>query len=214
MAEINAAVDICNLALSHLGQKPISGIDSPETQAEAVCALHYNPTRRRLLRDWVWNCAKKRVTLSRTGTPEFDFTDAYALPNDFVRFLSVGGEYEVDQERDYDIEGSTLLINNDGAASAKMRYIYDLKDVKKMDASFIDTLALLLAVRMSYAFTLKKGLRDELRDMLKEELPKAVTVDGQERPPRRIQRSKYLSARRTGSVSSVADPRYEPYIDS
>jgi len=198
-------VEICNLALDFLGQPSIADIEAPSTAAEGICARHYDQVRRQLLREWVWNFAKKRVTIFRSGTPAFDFADQYALPNDFVRFLSAGGDREIDQGLDYDIEGRNLLTNSGGAASIGLRYIYDVKDPQQMDAAFINLLALALALKIGYKFTLKKGLVEQLSAQYAADLPKGISIDGQERPPRRIQRSKYHRARLIGSTGNVAD---------
>lgn len=183
----------------------MANIEAPTTPAEGVCARHYDQVRRQLLREWVWNFAKKRVTIFRSGTPAFDFADQYPLPNDFIRFLSVGGTREVDQGRDYDIEGRNLLMNNGGAASIGLRYIYDVKDPQQFDAAFINLLALALSLKIAYKFTLKKGLVEQLSAQYAADLPKGISIDGQERPPIRVQRSKYLRARQIGSTGNVAD---------
>ncbi len=205
MVQPNSKIDICNMALDHIGQASVSDIDSPSTVEEETCARWYDHTRRSLLRDYVWNFAKRRATISRTGTPLFDWADSYQLPNDFVRFLSVKGEIEVTRETDYDIEGDQIQLNNGGAASTSLRYIYDSQTPTEWDSLFINVLALSLAYNMAYAFTLKKGVVSTVSDKLTLALPKAITVDGQERPARRVQRSKYLTKRRLGIGTDVAD---------
>lgn len=205
MAIATSAVDICNLALDLLSQTPVVDIDAPTTREEEICARHYDKVRRQLLRDWVWNFAKKRVMLSRSGTPEFDFADEYVLPNDCLRVLSVAGESEIFQEKDYDIEGRNILLNNGGAASVGLRYIADITNPQLMDAGFINVFSQALALSMAYKFSLKKGLVEQIANQYRLDLPKAVSIDGQERPPRRIQRSKYHRARLMGSSGIYAD---------
>lgn len=202
MAIVEGPTDICNLALDAIGQTGISDVENPSTTTEEIMARHYDTVRRQLLSDWVWNFAKKRQLLSRSGSGLFDYADAYALPNDFLRFISVNGFDEVTAERDYDIEGRNLLLNNGGAPTIRARYIRDVTDPQEMSAQFINIFALTLAVRVSYKFTLKKSLLEQLKQELAADLMKAVSVDGQQRPPRRVQRSKYLSARRTMSGGS------------
>jgi hypothetical protein len=67
-----------------------------------------------------------------------------------------------------------------------------------MDDLFVDILALRIALKIAMPITKKKSVVEHVSDMLKLEEPKAISVDGQERPPRRKQESKYLNARRTG----------------
>jgi hypothetical protein len=200
-----APVDIVNLALDHLSQPPITSIDAPTTPEEEICARWYDQVRQMLLREYVWNFAKKRATITRAGDPEFDFDDKYTLPNDCLRVLSIQGDIEVAQEQDYDIEGRYILLNNGGGSSITLRYISDVTDIQQWDVLFKNIVVLTLALRLAYKFTLKKGVVEQINALLKLDLAKAVSVDGQERPPRRIQRSKYLNARRSGVSSNVAD---------
>lgn len=204
MSAPTSAVNIVNLALDHLGQKPIASLTPPVTDEEVIAARWYDQVRRSLLREYVWNFAKERYVAPRTGTPDFDYTDAYALPNNFIRLLSIGGDWEEIQILDYDIEGRDILLNNDGSNALRIRYIKDEEDVTKFDPLFTSLLALNLALKMAYKFSLRKGLVDQINNLLAIETPKAVTVDGQERPPKRIQRSKWLRMRRYGGNIGVA----------
>lgn len=211
---INAAVDICNLALSHLGQNRISDIENPQTASEETMALHYDQVRRLCIEDWTWKFARKRAVVSRDAAnePEFDYADAYQMPNDCVRVISVNGDREIDYDPNIDIEGRHILMNNGGAATINLRYMADISDVKKMPARFINVFALTLALKTAYAYTLKKGLVEQLSEQLKLDLPKAVSVDGQQRPPKRVQKSKYIAARRLGHSSLYANPLYDAEI--
>lgn len=197
-------VDICNMALDFIGQPPIASISPPSTTTEILVARHYDDARQAVLRKYVWNFAKKRSTCSRTGAAAFDFPDKYQLPNDFVRLLSVQGDREIEQSTDFDIEGRELLIDASGAASIKIRYIRDVTDVTLWDAGFRRLVALTLALDLAYQITKKKAVVEQIDALLRLELPDAVSVDGQEVPPRKIQRSKYITARRItgGSVAS------------
>lgn len=199
MTAPNAAIDIINLAMDHCGEEVVSSIDAPVIDPEKLGARWYDQARRSLLRQYVWNFAKKRKRITRsTAAPDFDFEDAYPLPVDFLRFLSVGGYDEISQDLDYDIEGRELLLNNSGANSVKLRYIRDVTDVALFDPLFIDILSLTLALRFAYYFSLKEKRLQSISKLLSEELPKAVTIDGQERPPRRVQRSVWRTKRLFG----------------
>lgn len=206
MTAITSETDICNMALDLLSQRAsVASITDPTTDTEIVAARWYDVCRKGLLREYVWRFAKKRVIIDRTGTPAFDWESAYRVPNDFIRLLSIGGAREVYQTQEYDIEGRDLLIDGT-AASIKLRYIYDNTNVPEWDALFQQFMAYKLALRMAYKFTLKKGLVEELRAQIAEEEPKLVTINSQERPPRRIQRSRFLSARADGGGGYFTGP--------
>jgi hypothetical protein len=213
MTALSSPVQVCNLALSHLGQPAITSITAPKSESEQVCALWYDVTRQALLREYVWRFAKHRANISRSGTPLFDWASAYTLPPDFLRLLSVKGTIEVHQTDYYDIEDGAILLQGN-TATVPLRYIRDVTNVQSWDALFSILMSLTLALNMAYKFTLKKGLLDTLNNRYTLELPKAITVNSQERPPRRIQRSNYLAARRNGSYSGDGNYFTGPMLDT
>jgi hypothetical protein len=84
-------VDICNLALSHLGDDAtVSSISPPEGSAQAEhCARFYPIARNTLLEMHQWNFASKRATLAQVANPWPEWEYAYALPADCLVALSV-----------------------------------------------------------------------------------------------------------------------------
>lgn len=203
------SVDICNLALDVLGQKPIASITNPQTETESVIARWYDQSREAVLQSHVWNFAKTEATIARSGTPGGDFDDMYLLPTDCLRVLSVGGETELDQETAFDIRGRHILVDNGGSNSLYIRYIRNEVDVVKFPALFIEALSLKLAMNTATRFTLKQSWVDKIQARFTEVMALAESVDGQERPPLRVSRS-YVSSRRMGYTGprSVGDNRY------
>lgn len=207
MAKPTAPIDICKLAMDHLGEDTsgIVSIEAPTSTNEELLQRHYDQERRAALRQYVWNFAKKRALLSRIGTPAFDFADQYQLPNDCLRVVSIG-ETELSPIQNYDIQGRTILVDNSGATSLKLRYIYDSENVPEWDPLFIQYFSLTLALAVGYKGKQKKSIIDAITTKLVQVEGKAVQVDGQERVPRRIERSPALDARRYGAKSY--DQRY------
>ncbi len=199
MTSISNPVNICNMALDQLRQRTrVSSITEPTTETEATMAQWYDITRQALLREYIWRFAKARKTISRTGSPEFDWASAYRAPNDFIRLLSVNGHTEVHQYQDYDIEGRDILLQNNNP-TINIRYIRDCEDVALFDPLFKMMLAYQLAWNVSYKFTLQKGVKEDISKYLAMQEPKLATINAQERPPIRIQRSKFLNARGGGN---------------
>ena len=204
-------VDICNLALDKIGQSLVSDIDTPADQDSATLARWYDTTRQNLLRKYVWNFAKTRTVLSRSEiAPAFEYADQYPLPTDFLRLLSIG-EYEYDGMTEYDItgdetDGRVIQCNNSNSNALYIRYIRDVENIALFDPLFISVLHLQLALNISYKFNLKISTVKKINEELTLELSKAVSVDGQERPTRRIQNSKFLRARRNLGMGTTATP--------
>lgn len=200
-------VDICNLALARIGQKPIAAITGEDLPWPAdIMARHYPMTRRRLLRGpRVYNFAKQYANLTADAavTPAFGFGTAYKLPNDFLRLLGLG-DVTINDDVDaalYDVVGRHIYTDEGNDDSLPIYYIKDETVVGKWDAIFVNLMRLELAMDVAFAFTLKPSLVKTLDDELKDVRLEAGAVAGQEKPPRRITRSKYVDGRRLGGGS-------------
>jgi hypothetical protein len=207
----NSPVKICNLALSLLKQGVVTNIDVPTTDNESLCKLHYPQQRRATLRSHPWNFAIKRVEIAASSTaPIFGLSTAYDLPTDFIRFLTrhdaLGARQGTFIEGvDYQIEDGQFLtgatVSTDGAL--RMRYIFDQESILKWDPLAIDLLVLNLALKLAPNFKSSPRATQNIKDQLRELKAEAKAIDGQERPPVRVQHSKGLWARRNRS-SNVA----------
>jgi hypothetical protein len=201
------AVQICNLALARLGQKePIESIETPSGTVEDLCALHYPVTRRRLLRGpRIYNFAKKyaQLALAVGVTPTFGFAKAYTLPNDFLRLLALGDITNADplEGVEYDVVQNYIYTDEQSGENAlNIYYIFDQTLVTRWDALFVNLMRLELASDLAYAFTLKPSLLRDLAAELKDVRLEAGAVAGQEKPPIRVERSRFVSGRRLGGV--------------
>lgn len=139
--------DICNLALSHLGEAPIESLNEDSTAARA-CALNYETTRDGVLRSHRWNFAQTRAALAQLeATPAFGWSYAYALPADCLRVLEVNDSEVGDViSGPFIIEGRNLLTDE---TSVNLVYLRRITDVSQFDVLFIEALALKLAVVLS-----------------------------------------------------------------
>lgn len=193
-----SAVDVCNMALDFIGQAQISSIEAPTRQSEIIVARHYDQVRRELLREWVWNFAYTLGTASLDTDIEipFDYKNAYLLPNDCVRFISMEGDSEIDRATDYQISGRHIYYDGDDAASINVRYVRDVTDVTLWDDLFRKIVVLKLALNLCYPFSKSKSDTERINSLLTLELKGAISIDGQERPPRRREKSRVISARR------------------
>lgn len=201
-------VEVLNLSLDLLRHPhQITSIETPETEAESLGDRWYDATRRSVLRMFPWNFARKRATLSRiSGTPAFGYADAYQLPNDYVNYVFVGeSPHPDDIETDFTIEGDQLLIDNDGASSLQICYIWDIQSVNKFDTIFLMLLVGELAVMFANSLTgLNKSITgmEKYRDRWE---AKARAKNGQENPPRSRYVSPLLKRRRSAQRTTSSD---------
>ncbi len=213
MPAVNAAIDICNLALDNLGQEAnVTDVTSdPTTVAEKICHRWYDTIRRSLLRAHPWSFAKARVSISRDATdPDFGYADAYNMPTNLLTLRFIGDDSIQDFKNDFKIEKRQILLNNSGAASINIGYTIDMTEVAKFDALFVDIFALKLSLRTSYAFTIKRTLRNDLVLLLKDAMAEAKAINGQESPPIRVEKSKFKTARFNLRRNISTDKLYLP----
>ncbi len=176
-------IDICNIALSHLGDAAtVASIDPPEGSAQAEhCARFYPMARDALLEAHPWAFATRRVLLAElvNNWPQWQY--AYARPTDCLKVLAVlskdapddyqttpvwpypeaqpapGAMYAAQIPQPY-----TCEINDQGAQviytnqeDAMMRYIARITDTTRYSYNF--TMALTWALASMLAGPIIKG---------------------------------------------------------
>lgn len=195
-----SSVDICNLSCDVVGEAPIATISPPVTNTEKKLARNYDLCRRKAARIGIWNCCKARAIITRDSVaPAFGFSDRYLLPNDSVRFLRVDDtDSAYTSTMDWKVEGRYLLANASGANSLKVHYVRDETDITIWDPLFTELVVLMTALSISYQITKQQKLTEQINKLISMALPDALSVDGQEGPPKRRQRSRAVNARMYG----------------
>ena len=165
-------VDICNLALGHIGDSAtVSSINPPEGSAQAEhCSRFYPIARDSLLEMHNWGFATKRTNLALLTSNFSEWKYCYAIPTDAVNLLAVlssaatddysvplqysasvmgvpiamGGVYE---PQPYTAEalddGTEVIYTNQDAAM--LRYTSLISDTSKFRPLFVESLSWLLA---------------------------------------------------------------------
>lgn len=173
--------ELCNMALARIGDKRINDFETDASTQGIHCRLHYEQTKKALLRSFRWNFASKRVALSEdSSTPLFEWDHQYLLPSDFLRLRFVYEDDGVDTEDDrFEIEGRKILTNYD---TCNIKYIRDVTDPTEFDALFVELLVLRLAWKLinPLAGTNANSLKDDVKEELKEINRKAQAVSAQE----------------------------------
>ena len=126
-------IDLCNLALSQLGQsRQITAISPPDGSSEAaLCARFYPIARNTILESHYWGFATKRVTLADLGSPPDAWAYRYAWPNEALLIQALYVDTD-DTEQEFAIEsdstGTVIYSNTD---DAMVRYTALITDVNK-----------------------------------------------------------------------------------
>lgn len=165
------AVDICNLALGHLGDRAtVSSIDPPEGSAQAEhCARFYPMARDVLLAKHSWGFITTRTLLAALPNNSTQWAYTYAVPNNMLSAIAVT---ESDAPSDYAVAipvaytpqnvigiGATVYtpqpfaIERDGEVqvvrtnveNAMLRHTVRVEDPAQFDPLFVETLSYMLA---------------------------------------------------------------------
>lgn len=194
----NSATDICNLSLDLLSSETVTNVVNPSNPTEDILNRWYDKSRRKVLRAHPWNFAIKRTVLAASNVaPVFGYTAKFTVPADFIRIATLettGGEY-IGKE-DYEFEDNHILF--DGTA-LRLRYVSDFTDTTRMDELFTDLLVCEIALGIAYKTTGSNSDVERILKLRNDIKTEAKTIDGMERPPLRIERSKIMASRRVGS---------------
>lgn len=154
-----SVVQICNMALSHIGSDArVTSISPPDGSVEAGhCATFYDLARTELLEPGSWAFSLKRLSLSEITNTSEAWAYAYAKPSDCMRPLRVlrpsmgvtvfnqDTVYAHIDDRDsaqFDVEGDVLFTNEPDAV---LVYVQDMTDSTKFPATFTAALSFNLA---------------------------------------------------------------------
>lgn len=176
----SSAVQIVNLALTRIGQKPIVAL-SDTNNAALLANLHYDDTRKSVLRAVPWKFALRRAQLAAlSDAPVYEWAYAYQLPVKALYVVSTSMDEDGDggTGEAWDIEGRTIVT--DAGSPIKIRYIEDVDDVTQFDPMFVDALAERLAAELVYGITKQKSMRDHHLNVYSAKINDAAAVDGQQ----------------------------------
>jgi hypothetical protein len=144
-------VDICNLALSAIGDEAtVSSIEPPEGSAQAEhCARFYPMARDTLLEMHDWKFATRRVKLSRLTQDSPPWKGVFAPPNKVLRVIAVFPEGAPPREESAPFEMAILpddlpVILTD-VERPFARCTFRVTDTTRFPPLFVEALSRLLA---------------------------------------------------------------------
>lgn len=193
---MSSKVELCSNALILLGLSPIASLTESSDRAIVMANL-YDQVRRASIRLHIWNFAQEAVQLSPSSTtPLGGWSYQFTLPGDCLRVLWGGEEGE---HPEYRMRGRRILANE---SSFLLEYLKDIEDANTFDALFADYLCANLAFTGAYPLTKSETLQKACFALMGEKLKMARAIDGQEEPPRSLDYSPILNARRSGGYPS------------
>lgn len=164
-------LDICNIALSKLGESPIPAVDANGSPAARLCYMHYHPVRREVLCASRWTFASVLTTLTSSEGTESppEGVLAHALPPDCLRVLEVSSP-------GWTLRGRCVFCS---APVIRVLYIADIEDTALFEPLFTEAFATRLACKLCIPLTSSTTARQALTDeYYRRALPQAAHFNG------------------------------------
>ena len=187
---------ITNQALRILKANRITSLTDGSNNANAANDV-FEEIREDLLRAHNWNFATRRQKLAKkTNTPVSEFDNAYALPSDWLRTVSVHNNDAsagtvLWREEEQDDVGVILS----SADELWMRYVYRLTDANRMAADFRAAFAHALALAIPGVSNLSAAREVELKKEAKRRLNRAKHSDATGSVPERRPLGSWVTSR-------------------
>lgn len=147
-----SAVDIANIALSHIGADAVVTSLSPTDGSveSGHCARFLPIARQAALATHNWSFAKKRVQLAELTNDSDEWAYKYQIPSDCLRARQIMSGDDADEpERGsaiFDKFGDALYTNQ---PEAELLYTVDVTDTTRYPADFTSALGMLLAAYLA-----------------------------------------------------------------
>ena len=184
---MSSEIEICNEALTALGENAIVAL-TDNSKAARLCNLKYANKRDYLLRRYPWSFATKRITLAPdVAIPEFEFSAQFTLPVDCIQFREIYPDTVI-----YDIENRKILCDE---SVLYIKYTRQVVDPNKMDATFIETLAALMARELAVPLTDSTRRHDKMDTLFEIKLSEARFAGSIEKDLESIQANDWLDER-------------------
>jgi len=172
---------ICNMALTPLGDQRIHDIDDDSGESAVLCRLYYDIIVDEVLRSHPWNCAVWYQSLAALSSDDDDYLldmyedyeYQYVLPTapHCLRVLSIPSY----PDEDYKIIGGYLLCNLE---EVTIEYIGRITDPTKFDPLLVGAIAYRLAADLAMKITESEKTRNDMMSMYEWQLNQAKTIDG------------------------------------
>lgn len=200
MARVTTKTGVANLAITLLKGNPVTSIEPPDkgSKSAKLAAQWYDDARREALAETDWDFALRRVQISASSAPAFGWTARYQLPSDFIRIATIGDEDNPLTSDDFKVEDGYILC--DEPAPINVRYVYDCEDVTKFSPKFLMAFAKKLSSYLAAALTGSLNMAAGLGEIAEEDMSTAKTLDAQQTPPKKVQRSRWARAKQIGHV--------------
>ena len=176
---ISTAVDVCNIALGHLGKPTIASFTEGTKEAN-LCNAQYDMARRMVMTRSPWTFARRTVALAELSTNAHSdvWEFAYDVPNGAIKVVRLMEPGQMPnwnaQPQGMYLEAGSIYCN---VASAKLAYIFNNEDPSTWSPEFVEAVALQLAFRMAPNMTRRPSDVQQLKQAYDRQLLEAIETD-------------------------------------
>jgi hypothetical protein len=193
-----SVVEICNIALTRIGQETINALDEESTEAKK-CNVIYDALRRETLRTHSWAFASKIRSLVKSATdtvPGWEY--AYIYPKDCLyvqKVYSIAGNKELAEFRKIHSNVGTYLVLVTNVDSAVMEYTADVTDSTLFDSLFVSALAWNIAANLAQSLTADAQIIQQAANMYRYTIDQAKVSNKSEQHTKDQATPSYITAR-------------------
>lgn len=207
-----SVVDICNMALSRIGNgQRIDSLTERSAQAEK-CALFYEQTRDTVLRDFNWPFATKFVQLAQVAdNPNPSGEYSYAYPTDCLMARKlVNAMFPIDYlPSNYGwhglpqipsipfriIQGDSTRLIATSVTPARLEYTARIEDSGQFDPLFVSALSWKLAVELCLPLAKEQNIAQSCEQQYQTVIASARAQALNEAAPGRMPESTFITGR-------------------
>lgn len=155
-----SVVQICNIALSRIGQTQFIDSLTEQSKAAELCSLHYDQCREEVIQAAPWPFAEARVYLADIGSPPVNWQFRYRYPTDCLQaqYISLPGMRLPPTE----LRPKYKVINASGGRAivtdmpeAELVYTASVEDTTYFSPLFVTALAWRLGAELAMALQVR-----------------------------------------------------------
>ncbi len=164
--------DVCNMALGYIGKQAIVTLDEHNSNA-ITCKLYYDVCRRKILRSFEWNFARKQEQLAVIDSDRKGWKYVYNYPEDCLLAYRIFNQNVANA--DFNIVSVNENVKGIAAQTpnAWIDYLCDIKDLSIFPEDLIIAFARLLASNVAVSLAGSSSTSAEQYAQYKEALKEA-----------------------------------------
>lgn len=193
-------VQICNIALNHIGQRQITALNE-NTQSSRACSLVFDTVRDSVLREHTWNFAtvmEQLAPISGESVPVWDYLYTYPPKCLFVRKVfnsSTSDDQLPDEHKEMLTPVTKQKCIATNVETAWIEYTYQVTDPNLYDGAFIDALTYRLAASLAQNIAGNNALAKDMLSFYERIMDRAKLANASEGAPKKNSYSGLINSR-------------------